>query len=275
MAESFIIPEENPADHPAAGFAERFIAYLIDILPFVILKNVTFKLFLQKNGMLYNTAADTKWTIAWIVIFISYVSLFTAGGRVTAGKAVLGLRVDAAGGGEIDFARALLRSAGYFLSSAPAYLGYLMAFFTPGKRALHDYLAGTKVIRTRERSSGGRLLIILTAWAAFSGMSYYYCSKRLVSLLPSQTVKVESARKGLRLVAYLEEIHKNRHGFYTNDLNRLAGLSGNIGAFREKLVSLFTPDAFSIAVYDDSYVISGYARDLRKTKVELKSPPKK
>jgi uncharacterized RDD family membrane protein YckC len=49
-------------------------------------------------------------------------------------------------GSPISFWRAVGRAAGQFLSSI-FFIGYIMAFFTKDKQALHDLMAGTLVIR--------------------------------------------------------------------------------------------------------------------------------
>jgi len=66
----------------------------------------------------------------------------------TPGKALLGLRV--IGGGRrrgLGIGRAFLRVCGMMVSSAVLGIGFLMVAFTRDKRALHDLLADTAVMR--------------------------------------------------------------------------------------------------------------------------------
>jgi uncharacterized RDD family membrane protein YckC len=75
----------------------------------------------------------------------------------TLGKWLLGIRVVSLGGGTVGVARALIRFGGYFLSGLPFYLGFLWVL-GPERRAFHDLLAGTEVVRTRPPARGWRAL---------------------------------------------------------------------------------------------------------------------
>ena len=65
--------------------------------------------------------------------------------RASPGKRIFGLRVSDRNGARPGLGRVVLR----FVAGAPSWLllnlGHAMAAWTPGKRALHDYLAGTRV----------------------------------------------------------------------------------------------------------------------------------
>jgi uncharacterized RDD family membrane protein YckC len=67
--------------------------------------------------------------------------------QATVGKIALSIYVTDKNGDPIDFRRASIRYWGKVLSSLALMLGWLMAAFSPSKRALHDYLAGTLVLR--------------------------------------------------------------------------------------------------------------------------------
>lgn len=66
--------------------------------------------------------------------------------QATPGKRLAGLQVVAAHGGRPGLARVVLR----FIAGAPSWLllhlGHALAGWTPERRALHDYLAGTRVV---------------------------------------------------------------------------------------------------------------------------------
>ncbi|HSM84723.1 MAG TPA: RDD family protein [Candidatus Limnocylindrales bacterium] len=66
--------------------------------------------------------------------------------QATLGKKALGLKVTDEAGNRISFARASGRYFAKFLS-AIFLIGYIMAAFTDRKRALHDMIAGTLVIK--------------------------------------------------------------------------------------------------------------------------------
>ena len=81
-----------------------------------------------------------------------YLSTFVAAGGQTIGKMAAGTRVipadPAAPASErVSFGQAVVRASGYLASALPAGLGFLPAFFGPERRALHDRLADTRVVK--------------------------------------------------------------------------------------------------------------------------------
>jgi uncharacterized RDD family membrane protein YckC len=68
--------------------------------------------------------------------------------QATLGKIVFGMIVTDTSFRRISFWRALGRYFAKGLSGLILYLGYVMVAFTPQKRGLHDYIAGTLVLRT-------------------------------------------------------------------------------------------------------------------------------
>jgi uncharacterized RDD family membrane protein YckC len=65
----------------------------------------------------------------------------------TPGKMALSLKVVMADGRPITGAAAVLRFIGYYVNILTLGIGYLIIAFTPQKRGLHDYIAGTVVVR--------------------------------------------------------------------------------------------------------------------------------
>jgi uncharacterized RDD family membrane protein YckC len=81
-----------------------------------------------------------------------YLSTFVAASGQTIGKMAAGTRVipadpAAAPSERVSFGQAVVRAAGYFVSALPAGLGFLPAFFGQDRRALHDRLADTRVVK--------------------------------------------------------------------------------------------------------------------------------
>lgn len=88
------------------------------------------------------------WIALWWCYFVVGWGLLGA----TPGKWVMGLRVtDHKGRCPIGTTRAVMRLFGYAVSSITLGVGHLLAFFRPDRRALHDILAGTRVVRWRDR----------------------------------------------------------------------------------------------------------------------------
>jgi uncharacterized RDD family membrane protein YckC len=82
-----------------------------------------------------------------LMLNAGYLIAFTAAGGQTIGKMIAGIRVVGDDGGRVDLAAAVLRSAGVILSLAALGLPYLPALFTEDARAVHDRLAGTRVVK--------------------------------------------------------------------------------------------------------------------------------
>ena len=83
------------------------------------------------------------------VAIINFVLLAAFSGR-TLGKWITGLRIERRNGEPVSFVRALVRHlAGYTLTVLTLGLGFLITVFDPQGRALHDWLAGTVVVRSR------------------------------------------------------------------------------------------------------------------------------
>jgi uncharacterized RDD family membrane protein YckC len=67
----------------------------------------------------------------------------------TVGKRLVGVRVIDEGGGPIGYVRALGRCAATVLAALPLGIGLVVAGLRWDRRGLHDFLAGTRVVRVR------------------------------------------------------------------------------------------------------------------------------
>ena len=76
-----------------------------------------------------------------------YLFLFQAMVGQMLGMRVLALRVIDVYGEPPSYLRAGLRTAGYLVSLGTLFLGFLWIGFDAEKRGLHDWIAGTYVIR--------------------------------------------------------------------------------------------------------------------------------
>jgi uncharacterized RDD family membrane protein YckC len=81
-----------------------------------------------------------------------YFVLFTAAGGQTIGKMAAGIKVvpaqtDGPWRDRVPLGHAVLRAAGYLVSVLPAGLGLLPALFGADRRAVHDRLADTRVVK--------------------------------------------------------------------------------------------------------------------------------
>ncbi|HEY2344884.1 MAG TPA: RDD family protein [Xanthomonadaceae bacterium] len=166
-----------PAPRSPAGFWKRYVAYSIDLFLLWITLEVLGRLFFpavgtgeldqlrammasmqnpqgepQDQTAVVTQALDllaklTLWsTIAYVVIGGAWFTLFEASGwQATPGKRMVGIKVTDADGARISRGRALGRFFAAGLSWLTLNIGHALAAWTPDRRALHDYLADTRV----------------------------------------------------------------------------------------------------------------------------------
>ena len=168
-----LVPTETPRQRPA-GFLVRLAAYLFDRLILLCLVQFLILPWTEELGGLQASAqtelkriseAEPKeavtpdWKILGrfvlimsaieIPITFAYFILFNVLRGATPGKRMFGLRIVGIDGSPLKVGQAFGRQFGYWLSFLPAFMGFLMILMTPEKRALHDLLAGTKVVFVR------------------------------------------------------------------------------------------------------------------------------
>jgi uncharacterized RDD family membrane protein YckC len=104
----------------------------------------------EGKDSLFIIASVLAMVLALLVVNWLYEALMTSSERgATLGKQALGLCIVRADGAQLWFGRASARHFLKFMITplVPLAIGYLMAAFTARKRALHDVLADTLVIR--------------------------------------------------------------------------------------------------------------------------------
>lgn len=160
-------PMYQPAYHPVpgaeygivyAGFWIRFLAKLIDGLIIGIVVGIPLGFFLfprlmsgssqqLQSWLTYFTAAP--WQILEAAIGVLFNGFFLGKFGATPGKMALGLKVVTPEGLPVSYGRAFGRSAAEIISRLICFIGYILAAFDTQKRALHDHIASTRVIRAR------------------------------------------------------------------------------------------------------------------------------
>ncbi len=129
-----------------AGFWIRGLAYLIDslilYLPILLIQDVIDSHYEagSKRNSLYLLDAFVIW---WIYTAILNSSVWQG----TVGKKILKLKIVNKSGERISFIRANVRFIAEFLSAVLLALGFFLAALNKKKRSLHDFIAGTFVIR--------------------------------------------------------------------------------------------------------------------------------
>src|SRR5437016_1950709 len=80
--------------------------------------------------------------------FIAYESYFLSTPKqATIGKQAIGIIVTDVNGAPLDVQKAVIRSVGKLVSGLILCLGYIIAAFTERHQALHDFIAGTVVVK--------------------------------------------------------------------------------------------------------------------------------
>jgi uncharacterized RDD family membrane protein YckC len=80
-------------------------------------------------------------------IVISYETIMIGRFGATLGKMAVGIRVVKSDGSRVGYGRAFGRYFAKIVSLLTLLIGYIMAGFDSQKRALHDYICDTRVIK--------------------------------------------------------------------------------------------------------------------------------
>jgi len=129
---------DNPSGRPA-GFRIRFLASIIDGFILNIIGAIVFGL-AQMAG-----TSPSDFGVS-ILIGAAYHIIGWSTWGTTIGKRICRLYVVTLDGSKPDVARSALRYIATILSFLILCIGYLMVAFRQDKRALHDLIAGTRVI---------------------------------------------------------------------------------------------------------------------------------
>jgi 2-hydroxy-6-oxonona-2,4-dienedioate hydrolase len=140
------------AASPFGGFVSRALAFVLDL----VLSQLVFVLFSASLTLVASLAgtplstavAATAAGAAWVVVAGLYFVVFWTVVGQTPGMRLLGMRITR-DGSPPSFTRACARFVGLLISIALAFLGFLTIFVDRRRRALHDIIAGTVVIRLR------------------------------------------------------------------------------------------------------------------------------
>ena len=141
------------------GFWIRYLAVLVDSLVFSILIVIVFAIGMMMFPVdwvnIGRSQADLMRLLAlegvvWastLVFAAVYETWMVGRYAATLGKMACGLRVVTSDGGKVSYGRSLGRHFAKHLSSFTLLIGYIMAGFDDEKRALHDRICDTRVIK--------------------------------------------------------------------------------------------------------------------------------
>ena len=139
-----------------AGFWTRFGAKFIDG---IILYAVNMAISLAAGNAIFPQADKNAAAVLGpalgifalqLAIQAAYSVFFVGKFQATPGKMALGIMIITPDGGPVGYGRALGRHFAEFLSSILLAIGYLMAAFDQEKRALHDRICSTRVVKKQK-----------------------------------------------------------------------------------------------------------------------------
>lgn len=173
------------SSHSPAGFWKRYLAYSIDIALISVLVQIVALLIPAKSGQVdletllqQQTAGIGQGVIpdpsqmmaqmtsmlvqalefsviaTVLIAAVYFIGMECSSWQATLGKRLAGIKVTDRRGARIGPARAAARFAAGALSWLTLNLGHALAAWTPEKRALHDYVAGTYVDNADPAKSG-------------------------------------------------------------------------------------------------------------------------
>ena len=160
VKEGAALPVSPAEGRRYAGFWIRFCAKIIDgmvlglvlVLPAVILFFLFFRsaVATRGGGPQFPTALGLGFQLlvqlGSIVVTTLYNWFFLSKYSATPGKMACGIKVITAAGAPLTSGQALGRCAAEILSGMTCDIGYIIAAFDKEKRALHDHIAGTRVV---------------------------------------------------------------------------------------------------------------------------------
>lgn len=148
-----------PREPRPASFASRAIALFLDLVlltvldaVLVILATSAVMLAERLSGARVGGAVDmirSAVSAGSLTLLIGYFSVLHARSGQTLGKAAMRIRVVTRDGGRVPIVASVLRTFSYALSALLFGAGFLLALF-PSHRALHDRIAGTRVVRVED-----------------------------------------------------------------------------------------------------------------------------
>lgn len=141
---------DAPASGPRpAGLGRRAAAAVADLLLLGAIDGLVVALTARLLGIPIAAAADLPWPpLAAFLLLLDLATIvtLTALGGQTLGKMAAGIRVVGLDGGPVPVSRAVVRTVLSVLSALPAGLGFVGSL-ARSRRAGHDWLAGTRVVR--------------------------------------------------------------------------------------------------------------------------------
>jgi uncharacterized RDD family membrane protein YckC len=153
-----------------AGFWQRAFAGVIDavILTLVLWAAVILSFIIAKGP-----ASPIVAPVIALLSILYYVVLESGSRQATFGKMLMGIKVTNLEGVKISIARSFGRSLSKVLLSPIAAIDFIVCTFSSKKQALHDMIAGTLVLRSRESNAVRTILVFILSIILLGGVCGY------------------------------------------------------------------------------------------------------
>jgi uncharacterized RDD family membrane protein YckC len=144
------VPDDGVAAPPAAPAVARLLSAALDLLLLAGIDAAVVYLTAQMAGVAVTDVAHAL-PLAPLATFvlglnIAYLAVFTANGGQTLGKMAAGLRVESTAG-RLTFGDAVVRVVVAVVGGLAMGAGFLPALWRADRRAVHDQVAHTRVVR--------------------------------------------------------------------------------------------------------------------------------
>jgi uncharacterized RDD family membrane protein YckC len=145
-------PARGDSEPLAASVGPRFLAALVDAIILGSIGLAVLYLTLKVCGLQFAHVAvipPVPFSAFLLLVAVGYLTLFTAAGGQTIGKMAAGIKVVSTDVHHlrVPLGHSVLRAAAYLASALPAGLGFLPAVLGADRRAIHDRLADTRVVK--------------------------------------------------------------------------------------------------------------------------------
>lgn len=263
--------EQAPIEVRAARFSDRFVAYLLDGVPFGA--GAVGTVWALVGPMNKPPTPDLLATVAaaWITAVFAYQLLGNMAGG-TIGKRLLGLRVAARDGSPLGFVRSLVRAFVWLLGTAGGNFGFLVALLNRENRTLHDYASGAVVVEAYAKSRAEGAALFLAGAIGAVGLFAFQLWTGWSRPTPADRAAVAKAHDGLAVIARVQDAYKEKHGVYATSIDQLAEVSGDPAEFRSAMAMIFMPEPFVMEAGNRGWRIRAAAKDRRRTTVSRDGP---
>jgi len=139
-----------------AKFIDNLILMVVVLVPFVIIMfvwlipSMTSRSFGAAAGgpdPMLQLMLQIGFQFGYWAVLVGYSTFFLGKYGATPGKMACGLKVVMSDGSKISYGRAFGRGMAELLSNVLCSIGYIIAAFDDQKRALHDHMCDTRVVR--------------------------------------------------------------------------------------------------------------------------------